>query len=55
LVDGDFYLVVKLILRENGATRRDGVASHRVQWMGNIDAARGGVLEFTLAIETVLS
>jgi hypothetical protein len=53
LVDGDFYLVVKLILRENG--RRDGVASHRVQWMGNIDAARGGVLEFTLAIETVLS
>jgi hypothetical protein len=26
-----------------------------VQWMGNIDAARGGVLEFTLAIETVLS
>jgi hypothetical protein len=53
LVDGDFYLVVKLILRENGATRRDAVGF--VQWMGNIDAARGGVLEFTLAIETVLS
>jgi hypothetical protein len=53
LVDGEL-----LSSSQTNFTREWGNAPRRggfVQWMGNIDAARGGVLESTLAIETLLS